>query len=304
MELRTLRYFLEIAREENMTRAAQRLHVTQSTLSKQLRALEEELGRKLFVRHSFSIELTAEGVLLRQRAEDILGMVDKTAEEFQALDGELGGDVFIGCAESDAMKRVADILADLQREHPAIRFHLKSGNTEDLTGDLDKGLLDFAVLAQRADPAKYHALDVPARDLWGAVLPSDHPLAAKAALTVQDLAAEPLILSRQSLRIDYPRFFGEMQDRLRIAATFNLPYNGGVLVRAGLGVMLCFDGLIDTGPGSGLCFRPVTPELWGESTVVWKRYRVFTPAAEALLERLRAAFGGEAGGFLEKPAEM
>lgn len=151
MELRTLRYFLEIAREENMTKAAERLHVSQSALSRQVKSLEEELGKRLFIRHSFRIELTPEGILLRKRAEDILQMVDKTTEEFQSLDDDLHGDIFIGCAESEAMKRLATLLVDLHRLHPGIHYHLKSGNTADIAGDLDKGLLDFAVIANAVD---------------------------------------------------------------------------------------------------------------------------------------------------------
>lgn len=290
MELRTLRYFLEIAREENMTKAAERLHVSQSALSRQVKSLEEELGKRLFIRHSFRIELTPEGILLRKRAEDILQMVDKTTEEFQSLDDDLHGDIFIGCAESEAMKRLATLLVDLHRLHPGIHYHLKSGNTADIAGDLDKGLLDFAVIANAVDLSKYNFLTVPTRDLWGAVIPKTHPLAAKDRISVTDLLDEPLILSVQSITDDYPKFFGDLQDRLNIVATFNLPYNGAVLVRAGLGIMLCFDNLIDTGDASDLCFRPLTPQLESEGNIIWKKYQVFNPVAQTLLELMQETF--------------
>lgn len=290
MELRTLRYFLEIAREENMTRAAERLHVSQSALSRQVKSLEEELGKRLFIRHSFRIELTPEGQLLRNRAEDILQMVDKTTEEFQTLTDDLRGDIFIGCAESEAMKRLADVLVQLNRQHPGIHYHLKSGNTADIAGDLDKGLLDFAVIANAVDLSKYNFLTVPTRDLWGAVIPKTHPLAAKDRISVTDLLDEPLILSVQSITDDYPKFFGDLQDRLNIVATFNLPYNGAVLVRAGLGIMLCFDKLIDTGDASDLCFRPLTPQLESEGNIIWKKYQVFNPVAQALLDLMQETF--------------
>ncbi len=290
MELRTLRYFLEIAREENMTKAAERLHVSQSALSRQVKSLEEELGKRLFIRHSFRIELTPEGILLRKRAEDILQMVDKTTEEFQSLDDDLHGDIFIGCAESEAMKRLATLLVDLHRLHPGIHYHLKSGNTADIAGDLDKGLLDFAVIANAVDLSKYNFLTVPTRDLWGAVIPKTHPLAAKDRISVTDLLDEPLILSVQSITDDYPKFFGDLQDRLNIVATFNLPYNGAVLVRAGLGIMLCFDKLIDTGDASDLCFRPLTPQLESEGNIIWKKYQVFNPVAQALLDLMQETF--------------
>lgn len=290
MELRTLRYFLEIACEENMTKAAERLHVSQSALSRQVKSLEEELGKRLFIRHSFRIELTPEGILLRKRAEDILQMVDKTTEEFQSLDDDLHGDIFIGCAESEAMKRLATLLVDLHRLHPGIHYHLKSGNTADIAGDLDKGLLDFAVIANAVDLSKYNFLTVPTRDLWGAVIPKTHPLAAKDRISVTDLLDEPLILSVQSITDDYPKFFGDLQDRLNIVATFNLPYNGAVLVRAGLGIMLCFDKLIDTGDASDLCFRPLTPQLESEGNIIWKKYQVFNPVAQALLDLMQETF--------------
>lgn len=290
MELRTLRYFLEIAREENMTKAAERLHVSQSALSRQVKSLEEELGKRLFIRHSFRIELTPEGILLRKRAEDILQMVDKTTEEFQSLDDDLHGDIFIGCAESEAMKRLATLLVDLHRLHPGIHYHLKSGNTADIAGDLDKGLLDFAVIANAVDLSKYNFLTVPTRDLWGAVIPKTHPLAAKNRISVTDLLDEPLILSVQSITDDYPKFFGDLQDRLNIVATFNLPYNGAVLVRAGLGIMLCFDKLIDTDDASDLCFRPLTPQLESEGNIIWKKYQVFNPVAQALLDLMQETF--------------
>lgn len=290
MELRTLRYFLEIAREENMTKAAERLHVSQSALSRQVKSLEEELGKRLFIRHSFRIELTPEGILLRKRAEDILQMVDKTTEEFQSLDDDLHGDIFIGCAESEAMKRLATLLVDLHRLHPGIHYHLKSGNTADIAGDLDKGLLDFAVIANAVDLSKYNFLTVPTRDLWGAVILKTHPLAAKDRISVTDLLDEPLILSVQSITDDYPKFFGDLQDRLNIVATFNLPYNGAVLVRAGLGIMLCFDKLIDTGDASDLCFRPLTPQLESEGNIIWKKYQVFNPVAQALLDLMQETF--------------
>lgn len=290
MELRTLRYFLEIAREENMTKAAERLHVSQSALSRQVKSLEEELGKRLFIRHSFRIELTPEGILLRKRAEDILQMVDKTTEEFQALDDDLHGDIFIGCAESEAMKRLAELLAELHRLHPGIHYHLKSGNTADIAGDLDKGLLDFAVIANAVDLSKYNFLTIPTRDLWGAVMPKTHPLAVKSEIAVTDLLSQPLILSVQSITDDYPKFFGDLQDRLNIVATFNLPYNGAVLVHAGLGIMLCFDKLIDTGDTSDLCFRPLTPRLESEGNIIWKKYQVFNPVAQALLDLMKESF--------------
>lgn len=164
MEIRVLRYFLEVAREGSVTHAAERLHISQPTLSKQLKDLEAELGKKLFVRSSFSVRLTDEGMLLRKRAEDILDMVDKTTEEFKALDEVNGGDIHIGCAESDGIGHLARRVRELQERYPRIRVHLYSGDTEDLAERLDRGLLDFAVLAQAADLPKYNSLEFPGEE--------------------------------------------------------------------------------------------------------------------------------------------
>lgn len=286
MELRTLRYFLEIAREENMSKAASRLYVSQPALSRQIKSLEEELGQKLFVRHSFHIELTEAGILLRKRAEDILRIVDKTTQEFQSLDEVIHGQIFIGCSESQATRLIAKQLVKLHQLYPGIRYHLKSGNTEDLVGDLDKGLLDFAIIAQPVNLTKYQFLSLPSHDQWGIILPKTHPLAIKDQLTLQDIEKEPLIVSKQGLTYDFPKIFGEEQDKLNIVATFNLPYNGSLLVKEKLGLMLCFDGLIDTSEQSDLCFRPLYPLLESEGNLIWKKYQAFSPAAKALLNLL------------------
>lgn len=287
MEIRVLRYFLEVAREGSVTHAAQRLHISQPTLSKQLKDLEGELGKKLFVRSSFSVRLTDEGMLLRKRAEDILDMVDKTEEEFKALGELTGGDVRVGCAESDGIKHLARCVKTLQEQYPRIRLHVYSGNTEDLSERLDRGLLDFAVIAQAVDLSKYNYLEMPSSDTWGVVMRKDSPLAQKEAVQIDDLLNLPLICSRQGITEDFPRWFGEKVDALNIVATFNLAYNAGVLAREGLGYVLTFDRLINVGADSELCFRPLTPALETRMYVVWKKYQVFTRAAEVLLDQLQ-----------------
>lgn len=287
MEIRVLRYFLEMAREGNITRAAERLHVSQPTLSKQLKDLEGELGKKLFVRSNYSVKLTDEGMLLRKRAEDILDMVDKTADEFKALGEITGGDIRIGCAESDGVKYLARCVKSLQEQYPRIRLHLYSGNTEDVAERLDRGLLDFAVLAQEVDLSKYNYLEVPHSDRWGLVMRKDSPLAGKEAVQMEDLLGLPLICSRQGITEDFPRWFGEKADRINIVATFNLAYNAGILVREGMGYALSFDKLINTGSDSLLCFRPLMPALETKLYLVWKKYQVFTRVAEVFLKQLQ-----------------
>lgn len=291
MEIRVLRYFLEVAREGSITHAAQRLHISQPTLSKQLKDLEGELGKKLFTRSSFSVRLTEEGMLLRNRAEDILDMVDKTEEEFKALGAVAGGDIYIGCAESEGIKHLARCIKAVKEQNPGIRVHLYSGDTNDLAGRLEQGLLDFAVIAQAVDLSKYNYLELPWADIWGVVLRRDDPLSAKESLGVEDLLDKPLIVSRQGLREDLPRLFGEKVDRLNVTATINLAYNGAVLVREGIGYVLTFDKLVNTSDESDLCFRPLAPRLSTQLYVIWKKYQVFSPAAELLLQEMKGSYG-------------
>jgi len=291
MELRVLRYFLEVAREGSVTRAAERLHISQPTLSKQLKDLEGELGKKLFVRGSHDVKLTDEGMLLRKRAEDILNMADKTLDEFKALGEFTGGDIWVGCAESDGIKHLARCYMALLERYPGLRLHLQSGNSADVTERLDRGLLDFAIIVHEVDLSKYNYLELPATDRYGVLMRKDSPLAGKAAVRVEDLLDLPLICSRQGITEDYPKVFQEKMDALRIVATFNLAYNASVLVREGVGYALTFDKLADTSPESELTFRPLTPPLETKMYMIWKKYQVFSPAAEVLLEEVREQFG-------------
>ena len=293
MEIRTLRYFLTVAREENMTRAAEQLHVTQPTLSKAMKALEEELGKKLFTRHSFSIRLTEEGVLLRNRAEDLVSMADRITQEFVTLDDITGGDIYFGLAESHLIRYLAREIREFRRQYPDLRYHITSGDTEQVTEKLDKGLLDFAVLAQTPDAAKYEALSFPEADVWGVVCRQDDPLAEKESVTVDDLTGLPLFCSEQGWHNDLPKWCGGRMRELRLEGSFRLSYNGSMFAREGLGYLLTFDRLVDTSPGSGLAFRPLTPPLKTELHLIWKRFQTFSPIAERFLAQLRRHFGGE-----------
>ena len=302
MEIRTLRYFLAAAREENMTRAAAYLHVSQPTLSKQIQSLEDELGKKLFIRHSFRIELTEEGSLLRKRAEDLVSMADKIAGEFAALDDVTGGDIYFGLAETWQIRYLAREIRRLKAMYPGLRYHISSGDTEQVTEKLDKGVLDFAVLAEEPDAAKYHSLCFPEADVWGLVLPSGHPLAEKESIRADDLAGLPLFCSEQSWRRDIPRWCGEKMDTLRLEGSFRLSYNASLFVREGLGFLLTFDHLIDTGPGSGRVFRPLSPRLETKMYLIWRKYQVFTPIAERMLAELKKGWNESARGSAIRPA--
>ena len=292
MELRTMRYFLAVAREENMTRAAQLLHVTQPALSKQLKALEDELGKKLFTRHSFSIQLTEEGVLLRKRAEDLIKMADKITAEFLTLDNILGGDIYFGLAESYQIRYLADAIRRLKETYPDLHYHITSGDTEQVTEKLDKGIIDFAVLAQEPNAAKYHYFEFPAADLWGVVMPKDCKLAEKKAISIDDLIGLPLFCSEQGWNHDISKWSGNRMDKLHLEGSFRLSYNGSLFVRERLGYLLTFKHLIDTSSDSGLVFRPLTPKLETKIYLIWKKYQIFTPIAERLLEKLKSEYLG------------
>ncbi len=291
MELRTLRYFLEIAREENMTRAAEVLHVSQPSLSKEMKALEDALGKKLFMRQNGGLRPTTEGMLLRKRAEDIIEMTDKTVEEFTALNEINGGDIYIGCAESYLIKRLARAVKTFTEKYPRLRYHLSSGNTEQVTEKLDRGLLDLAFIVEPPDLSKYNYLEVEGSDLWGVIMRRDCKLAEKETVRAEDLYGLPLICSRQAMRVDIPRWCGEKAEKLNFSGTLNLFYNGAVFVREGLGYMLTFDKLADTSEESGLCFRPLEPALETKMYIIWKKYQVFSPIAELFVKELCERLG-------------
>lgn len=288
MEIRTLRYFLAVAREENMTRAAETLHVTQPTLSKQLKSLEDELGKKLFIRHSFSIQLTEEGLLLRRRAEDLVEMADKIITEFITLDDITGGDVYFGLAESYQIRFLAREINTFKKSYPGLHYHITSGDTEQVIEKLDKGVIDFAVLVEEPNTAKYNYLCFPEADVWGLVMPKDCPLVEKENVTVTDLIGLPLFCSVQGWNKDISRWCGSQMDKLHLEGSFRLSYNASLFVKERLGYLLTFDRLIDTSPDSGLVFRPLFPTLETKMYLVWKKYQVFTPIAERLLDSLKA----------------
>ncbi|WP_197496309.1 LysR family transcriptional regulator [Gallibacterium salpingitidis] len=287
MELRVLRYFLAVAREENITKAASYLYVSQTTMSRQLKDLEEELGQKLFVRSNYSVKLTEAGLLLRKRAEDILEMVDKTKAEFKALDEINSGDIRIGCAESDGIKPLLQVIKGIQSEYPNIRYHFYSSGSDAVNERLDKGLLDFAIIVQEVDPIKYNYIKMPTYDSWGLLMRKDSPLAEKEFISQEDLFELPLICSRQSLNEEMPKWLGEMQDRLSIVATYDLILNTTFMVKEGIGYVIGFDKLVNVAADNELCFRPLQPQLLSPMYLIWKKYQVFTPAASLLLERIQ-----------------
>ena len=287
MEIRTLRYFLAVAREENMTRAAELLHVTQPTLSKALRSLEDELGKKLFLRHSFRIELTEEGALLRDRAEDLVSMADKIEKEFLTLDDLTGGELYFGLAESYQIRRLARGLRALKDLCPGLHYHITSGDSEQVTEKLDRGLLDFAVICETPDARKYDSLAFPEGDRFGLILPEDAPLAQKDCIRAADLAGLPLFASEQSWVKDIAPWARDRFRDLRLEGSFRLAYNGSLFTMERLGYLLTLEHLVNTAPGTGLVFRPLEPELKLSFYLIWNKYQTFTPVAERFLEIMR-----------------
>ena len=295
MEIRVLRYFLAIAREGSITNAANLLHITQPTLSRQIRDLEEELGQKLFTRGSHNMTLTAEGMLLRKRAEEIIAMVDKTEAEFNSMQTLISGDIYIGSGETDAIKPVAKIINELCETYPGIHYHLYSGNSEDVTERLDKGLLDFGILIQPADISKYDYINLPAKDIWGVIMRKDSPLAAKKSICRQDLLNVPLLCSRQAITGErhsnkFAAWFGSDFDKLNIVTTFNLVYNAAIMVEAGVGYAVTIDKIANTSENSSLCFRPLEPKLDSGLNIIWKKYQIFSAAANLFLQKLHENF--------------
>ena len=295
MEIRVLRYFLAVAREGTIVRAAKFLHVTQPTLSRQLQDLEEELGQQLFIRSNRTITLTPEGRFLRKRAEEILEIVNRTEGDFSAMGENIGGNVHIGGGESHAMRLIADVIRELRDEYPDIHYNLYSGNAEDVVERLDKGLLDFGILIQPVDISKYDSVALPVRDVWGVVMRKDSPLAEQQTVTLRDLRRLPLICSRISIRQStvknaYAEWFGKSFEKLHIVATYNLIYNAALMVEAGVGYALALDGLVDAVGNRALCFRPLEPKLESGLNIVWKKYQVFSKAAEVFRERILERF--------------
>lgn len=290
MEIRSLRYFLAVAREENMSKAAASLHISQPALSKTIRLLEEELGKKLFIRHSFSIELTEEGVLLRDRAEDLISMADKIQQEFLFLDDATSGDIYFGLVESYHVSYLAREIAAFKKKYPGLRYHVSSGDTEQVTEKLDKGLLDFALICETPNSRKYEYLVLPEADSFGVVMKADSPLAQKRSLNAEDLKGLPLFCSEQSWKNDIEPWAKDAFSDYILEGSFRLSYNGSLFAKEGLGCLLTFEHLIDTSAQSGLTFRPLTPALKIRQYLIYNKYQSFTPIAQRFLEQIRRSF--------------
>lgn len=291
MELRVLKYFLVVAHEENFTRAAQKLHLSQPTLSRQLHDLEIEYGKQLFIRGARHVSLTQAGMLLRKRAEEILSLVAKTESELSSTDESITGDIRIGAGESKNFQLIMKAAAELKTNYPGINFHIITGDGASNLYMLERGLIDFAYDYGKHDPAKYQELQLPARDRWGVLLRTDHPLATKEYLNAQHLWSEPLIMSRQSLS-DFTHakelldWLQKPLQELNIVGSYNLLFNASLMVEAKLGCALAFAAIINT-QQSNLCFRPLKPAVYAQPNIFWKRNQFFSQASQKFLELLQ-----------------
>ncbi|PJM79330.1 LysR family transcriptional regulator [Bifidobacterium scaligerum] len=285
MELRVLRYFLAVAEEGNITWAAQLLRISQPTLSRQLKQLEEELGVTLFERGSHTITLTEEGRLLRDRAQTIVSLADKAEYELKQSSYELSGDIMAGCGEVRAMTFLADRMAAFRTLHPGVRFHVVSTTADVIQDQLEQGLLDFGLLADPVDTSRYEFLRTNITEHWCAMIPDGHPLQAQESLSPADLANEALILpAREPVRRVVMNWFGPYAAHLNIAGTCNLPANGAAMASSGLGLYPCLD-LGTTYPGvRGI---RLAPPLESSSVLVWKKQGTASPAAAAFAKFLQ-----------------
>ena len=294
MEIRTLKYFLVSAREGSITKAANSLGLTQPNLSRQINFLERDIGKKLFNRSNYKIELTDEGALFKRRAEEIIDMVEKTRAEFKSGDKIIAGNIRIGGGETYAIELVTKIMRNIQKENPNIQYHIYSGNSDDVSEKLDKGLLDFGIFIEPAGILKYDYIKIPAKDTWGVLMRRDSKLAKNQFITKKDLINLPIICSRQPLynRPSDNKFLEWFQsdfDKVNIVATYNLIYNASIMVKSGIGYAVCLDKLINTN-GSSLCFVPLKPKLESELNIVWKKGQVFSPAGRIFLDTLYKKF--------------
>ena len=288
MEFRVLQYFLAIAKEETISNAAESLHITQPTLSRQMKGLEEQLGKQLFIRGNRKINLTEEGILLRQRAEEIISLVEKTESEIMHSDTTISGDIYIGSGETEGMRILAKVIDTCHKEYPKIKFHLYSGNSQDVVEKIENGLIDFGVLIEPADISKYDFIKIPVKDKWGVLMRKDSPIASLKSITADTLKKLPLICSSQEIvKNEISGWLNDDYNKLNIVATYNLIYNASLLVEEGSGYALGLDKLINTSGNSKLCFIPLEPKLEVGLTLIWKKYHLFSKAASYFLNQLR-----------------
>lgn len=280
MELRTLKYFLAVAREENITRAAQMLHISQPALSRQMMQLEEELGVTLFVRGNHRITLTEDGLLLKRRAQELISLADKTRNDFLRKETELTGEIAIGSGEFRSTRALTQAMVAFRKRHPLVRFRIYSGNTDNIQDYIERGLLDLGVMGEPIDIGKYEFVPMPVRETWGVLAPKDSQLARQEQVQPKDLLGIPLVTASRDLQGSVAEWFGGLYEQMDIAAVGNLLYNEAMLVESGLGAVICIQ--LDCSY-ENLTFLPFSPAVESRTALVWKKDSVFAPATAAFV---------------------
>lgn len=288
MEIRVLEYFLAVAREQSISAAADFLHLTQPTLSRQLKDLEDEFGKQLFIRGNRKVTLTEDGLYFRKKAEEIVTLAHRTESEMKNIDRNISGDIYIGTGESMSIRNIIRIAHKVQKEYDGIHFHFTSGDTVDLVDRLDKGLFDFCILYGDIDQSKYEYITLPYVESWGVIMPSSYELASKKRIETKDLWDKPLIMSRHAIQnTSFLKWFGQKPEDLNIVNTYNLVYNGTLMADEGMGYLVTLKNLVNT-QGTNLCFKPIHPEYPLVLSIVWKKYQTQSKAAEKFIENLNA----------------
>ena len=289
MDIRVLQYFLAVAREESITKAAEALRMTQPPLSRQLKDLEEELGKQLLIRGSKKVTLTEDGILLRKRAEELVDLMEKTKAELTSSSENINAEIYIGCGETEAISLLAQTAHSLRQKHPLIHYHIYSGDADRVMEKLDKGLIDFGLFVGSVDVSRYECLHLAAKDTWGVLMRIDSPLAEKESISAEDLWDKPLILSHQaSVNSEMFAWLKTDISRLNVVATYDLVYNAAQFAKKGVGYVIALDKIINTTGESNLCFKPLFPALEAKLCIAWKKYQVFSRASQIFLRQLQA----------------
>lgn len=285
MELRVLNYFLTVAREENITKAAQVLHITQPTLSRQMMQLEEELKVELFKRSNHRIFLTEDGMMLKRRAQEILTLADKTKKDFLQKEGEISGEIMIGSGEFSCSYCLAQMMCSFAQIHPLIQFHTFSGNGENVRDNIERGIFDLGVVIEPVDISKYNFISMPEKERWGVLVSKDSELAKRDTVYPEDLIHLPLITpTREFYQGKLRKWFGEYYEALNIVATGNLLYNEAMLAQIGMGTVLCLNLRCNY---EDLCFVPLSPVLEENTVLIWKKDQIFSPAVAAFITHIK-----------------
>lgn len=287
MDIRVLKYFVTVVEEENILKASQVLHITQPTLSRQLMDLEKELNCKLFIRSNRKITLTSEGLFLYNKAKEIILLQAKTINALKNSHEIISGDIYIGCAETNAFKFLAKTMTKIKKTHKDIHYHIFSGNADTVIEQLDKGILDFGLLIDAHDKQKYNFITLPVKDIWGLLMLKNSPLADKEYITSSDILNIPLICSGQTMVSNkIAGWLNQNFTQLNIVANYNLIYNASIMVQENLGSALCLANLVNT-TGTNLCFKPLYPPLEAQIDLVWKKHQILTKPAQLFLQNLQ-----------------